>query len=202
MCVKSIRLGIWAWSRVGLALRPTKQCYPTIILGFGVVYCPKSPILKVRDLTQIWHKFDTHFAHLWDLGFGRGRGLGMVGLALRTTKQCYPTIILGFGVVYCPKSPILKVRDLTQIWNTFRESWDLGFGRGRGLGMVCLALRNTKQWYPIIILSFGVVYRLKSPSLIDLTHILRIYETWDLGVVEGWGWLVWHSEPLNNVIQP
>ena len=70
----------------------------------------------------------------------------MVGLALITTKQCYPTIILGFGVVYCPKSPILKVRDLTQI--------------------------------------------------------LRIYETWDLDVVEGWGWLVWHSEPLNNVIQP
>ena len=68
--------------------------------------------------------------------------------------------------------------------------------------MICLALRNTKQWYLIIILSFGVVYRLKSPSLIDLTHILRIYETWDLGVVEGWGWLVWHSEPLNNVIQP
>ena len=68
--------------------------------------------------------------------------------------------------------------------------------------MVGLALRTTKQWYPIIILSFGVVYRLKSPNLIDLTHILRIYKTWDLGVVKGWGWLVWHSEPLNNVIQP
>ena len=53
--------------------------------------------------------------------------------------------------------------------------------------MVGLALRTTKQWYPIIILSFGVVYRLKSPNLIDLTHILRIYKTWDLGVVEdGW----------------
>ena len=74
-----------------------------------------------RILPQIpkSHRFDTHFAHLWDMGFGRGRGLGMVGLTLRTTKQCYPTIILGFGVVYCPKSPILKVRDLTQIWHKF-----------------------------------------------------------------------------------
>ena len=162
---------------VGLALRTTKQCYPTIILGFGVVYCPKSPILKVRDLTQIWHRFDTHFAHLWDLGFGRGRGLGMVGLALRTTKQCYPTIILGFGVLYCPKSPILKVRDLTQIWHKFdthfAHLWDLGFGRGRGLGMVGLALRTTKQCYPTIILGFGVVYCPKSPILKvrDLTQI-------------------------------
>ena len=52
------------------------------------------------------------------------------------------------------------------------------------------------------VIIFVVVYRLKSPSLIDLTHILRIYDTWDLGLVEGWGWLVWHSEPLNNVIQP
>ena len=56
----------------------------------------------------------------------------MVGLALRTTKQCYPTIILGFGVVYCPKYYSQSSR-------------------------------------------FGT----------DLTQILRIYETWDLGVVEG-----------------
>ena len=95
--------------------------------------------------------------------------------------------------------------DLTQFSCNF-ETWDLGVVEGWGWLVwhsepLETMLSNHNIGFRSRILP--EIHNSQSSRLdTDLTQILRIYETWDLGVVEGWGWLVWHSEPLNNVIQP
>ena len=94
--------------------------------------------------------------------------------------------------------------DLTQILRIY-ETWDLGVVEGWGWLVWHSEPLNNVSNHNIGFRSRILPEIPNSQSSrfdTDLIQILRIYETWDLGVVEGWGWLVRHSEPLNNVIQP